>query len=222
MDDHSVRAFPSLHEAQAFVAGALLTPSLSAKQSSEQKFYAVSRGTRPGVYTDWDSALKQIRGYKNPKYRRFYSRAEAEQFVAQGRKGLNGGGKNGVPKQYGDMSGEGDPDRWKALIDNSAPGMILNGNMPTKDREGKEIELGRGPLPPGSEDGFDPNIRLADDGSSTLVQKTAAEKRMTKQITVEKDPPAMLRIYTDGSSLKNGQAGSRAGVGVYFGPGDTK
>ena len=36
----------------------------------------------------------------------------------------------------------------------------------------------------------------------------------------ERDPPSILRIYTDGSSLRNGQAGARAGVGVYFGPQD--
>lgn len=32
----------------------------------------------------------------------------------------------------------------------------------------------------------------------------------------------MLRIYTDGSSLKNGRTQAAAGVGVYFGPGDSR
>ena len=32
----------------------------------------------------------------------------------------------------------------------------------------------------------------------------------------------MLYIYTDGSSLRNGQEGACAGVGVYFGPRDTR
>jgi len=32
----------------------------------------------------------------------------------------------------------------------------------------------------------------------------------------------MLIIHTDGSSLANGTAGARAGVGVYFGPGDPR
>lgn len=35
-------------------------------------------------------------------------------------------------------------------------------------------------------------------------------------------PDGILRIYTDGSSLANGKVGSRAGVGVYFGPGDPR
>ena len=81
-------------------------------------------------------------------------------------------------------------------------------------------ELGTGSLPPGAEDGFDPNIKLGPDG--TIVQKTEEEKRKTKMMIRERDPPSMLRIYTDGSSLRNGQEGARAGIGVYFGPQDPK
>lgn len=32
----------------------------------------------------------------------------------------------------------------------------------------------------------------------------------------------MLRIYTDGSALSNGQSGAKAGVGVWFGDQDTR
>lgn len=32
----------------------------------------------------------------------------------------------------------------------------------------------------------------------------------------------VAKVYTDGSSLGNGQKGSAAGVGVYFGPGDPR
>jgi ribonuclease HI len=53
-----------------------------------------------------------------------------------------------------------------------------------------------------------------------VAHKTEAEKEKTKAISKERDPPGMLTIYTDGSSLRNGQAGARAGVGVFFGPGD--
>lgn len=46
----------------------------------------------------------------------------------------------------------------------------------------------------------------------------AAAKAGSKQLPGED----MLRIYTDGSSLANGKAGSRAGVGVFFGDGDAR
>ena len=108
----------------------------------------------------------------------------------------------------------------RLIVRNSAPGLVTNGTYQPKDKDGNPYEPGTGPLPPGAEDGFDPNIKLAPDG--TIVHKTEAEKNKTKMMIREKDPPGMLRIYTDGSSLRNGQAGARAGVGVFFGPQDPK
>lgn len=109
----------------------------------------------------------------------------------------------------------------KAMYEKSAPGMVLNGSYTAKDKEGNPYPPGRGPFPPGSEDNFDPNIKLEADG--TIRHKTDEEKRQTKIITTARDSrTAMLKIYTDGSSLSNGQAGARAGVGVFFGPGDAK
>lgn len=96
----------------------------------------------------------------------------------------------------------------------------MNSNYFPKDKQGNTFELGRGPLPQGAEDGFDPNVRLASDGN--IVHKTTEEKARTKIVPKDSEPPSMLRIYTDGSSLKNGQAGARAGVGVFFGPQDPK
>ena len=98
--------------------------------------------------------------------------------------------------------------------------MVINGTHAPKDKEGNPYELGRGPLPPGAEDNFDPNIKLDEDG--TIRNKTEEEKSKTKTTSREREPPGMLKIYTDGSSLRNGQAGARAGVGVFFGPQDPK
>lgn len=88
-----------------------------------------------------------------------------------------------------------------------------------KDQQGATFEPGEGPLPPGAEDGFDPNV-LLDPKTGKIVYKTNEQKAATK--TLPKGPPGMLRIYTDGSSLKNGRTQAAAGVGVYFGPGDSR
>ena len=45
------------------------------------KFYAVAKGRRPGVYTNWETASEAIKGTKGPKYKRFGTRAEAEAFI---------------------------------------------------------------------------------------------------------------------------------------------
>lgn len=188
--------------------GKLLKPSTT---STEQKFYAVQNGRVPGVYTDWTEAQAQIRGVRKPKHKKFNTRAEAEAFVAAGKKP---GGWD--PSQL--ISPEEEIRRL--IVRNSAPGLQLNGTYTPTDKDGNPYEVGRGPLPPGAEDGFDPNLKLHTDGA--IVNRTEEEKSRTKIVPKDREPPGMLRIYTDGSSLRNGQAGARAGVGVYFGPQDPK
>jgi ribonuclease HI len=178
---------------------------------AEQKFYAVQNGRVPGVYTEWTQAQAQIRGIKKPRHKKFNTRAEAEAFVAAGTKA------NGL-----DPSDHITPEEEirRLIVQNSAPGLQVNGACAPVDKDGNPYKAGRGPLPPGAEDGYDPNIKLASDG--TIVERTEEEKSMTKMMTKVPNPPGMLRIFTDGSSLSNGQAGARAGVGVYFGPQDPK
>lgn len=208
-DTPIVKAFLSLHEAQSFMEGKLLKSSTT---SGDQKFYAVQNGLVPGVYTDWIEAQAQIRGVRKPRHKKFNTRAEAEAFVAEGRK-RPGGWDTSQPVTP-------EEEIRRLIVRNSAPGLQLNGTYTPTDKEGNPYDVGRGPLPPGAEDGFDPNLKLHTDG--TIVNRTEEEKHRTKIVPKDRDPPGMLRIYTDGSSLRNGQAGARAGVGVYFGPQDPK
>ncbi|KAL4955566.1 Caulimovirus viroplasmin-domain-containing protein [Aspergillus filifer] len=185
------QGFPTIEEANAFLTGVKPLSSRGASPLSAEptRFYAIQRGHKPGVYTNWAHAQDQIKGFQKPRYKKFSTREEAEEFVKLG----------GALAQFA-----------------STPG--LTSEVP-KDEQGAPIEPGEGPLPPGAEDGFDPNV-LLDPKTGKVVYKTDAQKAAIK--TLPKGPPGMLRIYTDGSSLKNGQAGANAGVGVYFGPGDSR
>ena len=197
-----------MHEAQAFARGEVIPHT---KQSGEMKFYGVQVGIIPGVYLDWISAQKQIQGVKGPKYKKFGTRAEAEAFVAQGR---NKNGRLAAAQSPTQKKHEVD------VISRSAPGLVIGSTYTAKDANGNAFEPGVGPLPPGAEDGFDPNIKL--NAAGQVVHKTEAEKERTKFVTKERNPPGRMIIYTDGSSLRNGQIGARAGVGVYFGPTDSR
>ena len=84
-----------------------------------------------------------------------------------------------------------------------------------------DYEPGTGPLPPGTEDGFDPNIML-DPATGKVVYKTQEQRQATKPHPGGAAPSGALRIHTDGSALGNGAAGAFAGVGVYFGPADKR
>lgn len=70
-----------MQEARDFAAGIV-----SATSSTPQgdKFYGVAVGHVPGVYQDWNLAAEQIKDFKGPKYRKFNTKAEAEEFVRTG------------------------------------------------------------------------------------------------------------------------------------------
>ena len=150
------------------------------------------------MYTDWSKAQEQIRGFTRPRYRKFSTREEAEDFVKSGEK---------PPPAVG--FGE-------AQTTVVTPGMMKEN---AKNADGVEFVAGDGPLPHGAEDGFDPNL-LLDPTTGKVVYKTTQQKTATK--TQAAGIPGVLRIYTDGSSLRNGTKLASAGVGVYFGPGDSR
>ncbi|KAI6352591.1 hypothetical protein MCOR25_009376 [Pyricularia grisea] len=71
------KSFLTLAEAEAFVAG----QNPGGNSDKSEKYYAVAIGNRPGVYTDWNEAQRAYTGVKGPKYKKFSTRAEAEEFM---------------------------------------------------------------------------------------------------------------------------------------------
>lgn len=189
-----VQSFPSREEADAFLTGNRAPSPQDGSASACTKFYGIQKGRVPGVYTDWAKAQDQVRGFRGPRYRKFSTREAAEAFVRNGQTPSN---KDSLP---------------------GAPG-LMEGNP--KDSAGDEYAAGTGPLPPGAEDGFDPNI-LLDPTTGKIVYKTPEQKQERKIQPKPSGPPGMLKIYTDGSALRNGTSQARAGVGVYFGPDDER
>lgn len=47
------------------------------------KYYAVPRGHRPGIYTEWADVEKQIRGWSGAKHKRFATVTEARDYVIE-------------------------------------------------------------------------------------------------------------------------------------------
>ncbi|GAF39200.1 ribonuclease HI [Agrilactobacillus composti DSM 18527 = JCM 14202] len=48
---------------------------------AKQKYYAVARGRQVGVFTDWPTTEKLVRGYTGARYKSFLDKASAEAFV---------------------------------------------------------------------------------------------------------------------------------------------
>jgi ribonuclease HI len=206
--------FDSLTEAEAFVK----STHKSASKPGKTKYYGVAIGHVPGVYTDWPSTQAQIKGCSGGLQQSFATREEAQAFVSEHRR------DHSVPISLrGDLSeassavGQGckvsDTVSKKQKKNSSlAATVVTNGDI--------EYEPGMGPLPEGAEDGFDRTLKM-DQESGAIRHKTEAELSATKSQPTG-DFTGQIVVYTDGSSLGNGQTGAVAGVGVYFGANDKR
>lgn len=48
---------------------------------TKMKYYAVKKGYKPGIYTTWEACSRQVNGYPNAVFKRFYELEEAEDFL---------------------------------------------------------------------------------------------------------------------------------------------
>lgn len=177
----------------------------------------------PGIYTDWTSAQEQIVGWTKPKHKLFSTRAEAQRFLDEDDQRMtetsdaadtDAGGFTESSTGAVAQPPSKKPRKAAAAGTGRAKPVAVEYNE-------AEYEPGTGPLPPGAEDGFDPNITL-DTTLGQVVYKTQEQRQATKAVGIGSSQTDTLRIHTDGSSLGNGKAGAFAGVGVYFGPGDER
>ena len=224
-----VKSFSTLTDAERFLAGENPSHGGASSSLSTTKFYAVKSGRLPGIYTDWPSAQAQITGWTKPKHKCFATRVEAQRFLD--------GDKQKAIEYFG--ASEADPlasavyHAFEPLVHTTPKPQaskkakkglngIFNATKPGElEYNEANFEAGTGPLPLGAEDGFDPNIIL-DEETGEVVYRTQEQRQATKAQAVGDAQTGILRIHTDGSSLGNGKAGAFAGVGVYFGPGDSR
>lgn len=193
--------------------------SSTPKSCAGNKFYAVAIGHVPGVYTDYASVQAQVRNCAGAKQQSFATRGEAQAFVNEFRRDPS------VPISLrGDLSevssltaskeskaSEAAPPKKQKKNDAAAPA-LTNSDI--------KYEPGMGPLPDDAEDGFDPTLKL-DLESGNIRVKTEAELSRTK-LQPTGDFTGVINVYTDGSALGNGKIGAVGGVGVYFGPNDSR
>ncbi|KAL2351217.1 putative ribonuclease H [Cryomyces antarcticus] len=208
------KSFISLHDAESFMLSSSFEDALKASRTPT-KFYAVASGRVPGVYTDWTSAQQQITGWIKPKHKAFTTRAEAEAFLKAfvGSTGVGGLVSHASVGQNGDAKNKPTPPKKQKKAASKFDR--------TSAAEQIKYEAGEGPLLEGAEDGFDSRIIL-NPQTGKVEYKTEEQNNAMKWYATGMATDSMLRIYTDGSSLGNGQRGAVAGVGVYFGPKDSR
>jgi ribonuclease HI len=82
----SYKSFTSRQDAEDFTAGREVASTAGAGRGTEERFYGIAVGHNPGVYETWTAASEQIKNVKGPKYKKFDTREEAEEFVKNGGK----------------------------------------------------------------------------------------------------------------------------------------
>lgn len=219
----TVKSFPTLTDAERFVAGENPIQANSSGLSSSSKFYAVKIGRVPGIYTDWPSAQEQITGWQKPKHRCFTTRAEAQSFLDEDERRASHSPSVEADGVFATYNAAEMPMEPEVRQPTNKKGKIGTNGIKTSVLEYNEAdyEPGTGPLPSDTEDGFDPNIFL-DPETGKIVYKTQEQRQATKPRPLGLSPTEPIRIHTDGSSLGNGTSGAFAGVGVFFGPGDKR
>lgn len=194
----TVKSFPTCEEADAYVAGCEISSKSTQASSQAEKFYGVAKGRIPGVYTNWTTAQEQITGWKFPKYKKFSTRAEAEEFV----------------RSAGNISEE--PTLLKFSEDLGRNGSLADGGTVEDDFSAAR----NAKRPKNAITSYGGSAKLGYDIMSELERDILDP--VSPRDTTKTSQPGLIRIHTDGSSLSNGQYGARAGLGVYFGPGDPR
>lgn len=217
------KSFPTLTDAERFVAGENPVHGNNSGLSPSSKFYAVKKGRVPGIYTDWPSAQEQITGWQKPKHRCFTTRAEAQSFLEEDERRASDSPAvemDGVSVTHLAADVPIEPE-FQPLANKKAKKGAYGTKTWVPEYNEADYEPGTAPLPPDTEDGFDSNIFL-DAETGKMLYKTQEQRQVTKPRPSGVSQTEPIRIHTDGSSLGNGTAGAFAGIGVYFGPGDKR
>lgn len=192
--------------------------------ATEQKYYAVRAGFKPGVYTTWAICQQQITGFKGAQFKSFLRYEDASAFAA-GRDPPSTADDNKPPRFYGVAVGRkpGVYTDWPA-----AQAAIIGWKGPKYKKFDTRTEAeafvrsysaaARASKHALSDADADADAD-ADDVDEIEERPTKKMKHTGKGATTRN---GVVVVYTDGSSLGNGRKGATAGVGVYFGDSDPR
>lgn len=196
------------------------------------------RGVRPGVYTTWDEAKKQVTNTKGPVFKSFPTQAEAEAFVKDGppekgkaSKAITGSANEIVipasvaKRRISEVEGSASKTKTPAAKKQKRAAIEDQADE-EEDIDETAYPPGTGPLPFDAEDGFDPRVILTparEGGKDVIVYKDLSQRDAFKMQPVAVSMDTCIDIYTDGCCRNNGKQGKAiAGWGVFFGAYDDR
>ncbi|XP_065577442.1 ribonuclease H1-like isoform X2 [Artemia franciscana] len=150
-------------------------------------FYAVARGTKPGVYQTWDECKKQVDGYPNARYKKFKTQDEADKFIAE-----QGGFSSHPPKPVQNIASSTSSNiEISTVIRAEKKEFDMKALKNTGNADVKSLEF--------QADFSRKRKRASFDAKSFVI-----------------DDEGFVHVFTDGACESNGKRGAKAGFGVWF------
>ncbi|KAI0051199.1 hypothetical protein FA95DRAFT_1580754 [Auriscalpium vulgare] len=164
-------------------------------------FYAVKKGRCPGIYNTWDECVDQVRGFPGCVYRKCRSFESAEKWMRDEELA-------GAPPAKPLASPPPPISRQREQQPPPPPKQPTLSNATSLTVTGPPCEAPTKPL-----------SSSAAASTSTSIPITIPRPISTTSTRTDSEPET---VYSDGSCLGNGQAGSVAGIGVWWGHDDER
>jgi len=208
-------------------------------------FYAVARGHVVGIFNTWDDCKAQVNGFPNARYKKFPTRNEANDFIAENKGQGPATGLGGISKKVVTAAG---------VINKFPKSSTVFVHEPSTSNAPVPFFKQLTPHAPAWKKNYRHDIHNNNTGATTLVQPkrgisisattSLAEFRKKLRVTEDRlvsnksskhedghisfnsgadlsnfsvDEDGFVIVYTDGACQANGKFGAKAGVGIWFG-----
>lgn len=208
------------------ISTAIRTTAHKVRVKARMPFYAVRQGRSAGIYNDWDSCKEQVHGYSGARYKKFNTAEEAQAFV-EGSDSYSGGSSSysggyssysGGYSSYGSSGNSGYSRQSYSSSSSYGGSQSYSSSSSYSGGQSYDSEPSYGGgsnnyYSHSHQKKYTSGHRSAPYTSSSRQYATCSSSAGSSSTETEDD-----HVYTDGCCRNNGQKGSVAGIGVYWGP----
>ncbi|XP_040565219.1 ribonuclease H1 isoform X5 [Lepeophtheirus salmonis] len=199
-------------------------------KSKSGGYYAVARGRNVGIYNSWSECRSSVDGFGGARYKKFYSKADAEKFVKEesAKEPLTGETSNIFSSNQTSKSGPyyaiacghevGVFDSWskcRSLVDGFDRARYKKFSSREEAEKFVKEEAAKDAWTGEKSNNLRKNHMKIENESGFSVDNTDWTYSKDKGYYMNDD--GWVKVFTDGACSNNGGIGARAGIGVFFG-----
>lgn len=184
-------------------------------------FYAVARGRQTGIFGSWSECQEQIKGFSGPKFKKFSTQSEAQEFLAKNQKSSSSSSLQKLAMPTANLEFKRELHSLKNSLQNMRNS--FQKFMTEKQEESRALEDKIDIL---LQDIPQQDASIEPDSVPPLKKARLLETSELSGSDLIKNGDGLLtdtdgyvHVYTDGSCEFNGQARARAGYGVWWADG---